>query len=87
LLTLAFGARPEAASAALANAFVRAVILPLNRAIELGHPIGLGKAGVRQSFAGRRQVILVQRLSWAIAGRRRERRSIPTSFLAIGRKS
>jgi hypothetical protein len=50
------------ASAALANAFLRAVVLLLNLAVKACGPRGLGHAWVRQSLAGRRQVPAIQRL-------------------------
>src|ERR1700691_3202397 len=73
-------------STTLANAFLYPLILPLNLAIEICRPRGLGNAGVRQGFTGRRQVIRIQRLSCRIAGRRRGEASIPAGLLGLGRE-
>src|SRR6202167_3170929 len=68
-------------STTLANAFLCPLILPLNLAIEICRPRGLGNTGVRQGFPGRRQVIRSQRLSCRVAGRCWGEASIPTGLL------
>src|ERR1700733_15147856 len=73
-------------STTLANAFLCPLILPLNLAVEICRPRGLGEAGFRRGFPGRRQVIRSQRLSRGIAGRRRGEASIPTGLLGPGRE-
>jgi hypothetical protein len=73
-------------STTLANAFLCPLILPLNLAIEICRPRGLGNTGVWQGFPGRRQVIRSQRLSCRIAGRARGEASIPAGLLGPGRE-
>src|ERR1700677_4074392 len=71
-------------STTLANAFLCPLILPLNLAIEICRPRGLGNTGVRQGFPGRRQVIRSQRLSCRLAGRRGGGSSTAAGLLGLG---
>src|ERR1700730_6183432 len=79
------GARHEAASAALANAVLYALILLLNGAIEIYRPGRLGHAGMRQGFAGGRQVIRTQRRARRIPGGCWDA-SIAAGLLGLNRK-
>jgi hypothetical protein len=79
-------ARIATASTALANAVLRPLILLLNLAVEICCARGLGNAGVRQGFPGRRQVTGIHRLARRIAGRCWDDASVPAGLLGPGRK-